>query len=77
MVPGADPESGGDAPERVRELAHELNNHLTAIRLTTELCERKIDDTERVERGLREIRGLVDQARTCVDELLRLGRSGS
>ena len=67
----------GDALRRVGALAHELNNHLTAIRLTTELCEAKIDDRARVERGLREIRQLAEQATRCADELLRLGRSAS
>lgn len=66
-----------DPLRRVGALAHELNNHLTAIRLTTELCESKLDDRERVERGLREIRGLAEQATRCVHELLRLGRPGA
>ena len=63
-----------DERRRVGMLAHELNNHLTAIRLTAELCESKLDDRERVERGLRQIRELGDQATRVTDELLKLGR---
>jgi signal transduction histidine kinase len=60
--------------QRVGVLAHQLNNHLTAIRLTTEICEQKLDDRERVERGLRQIRELAQQAAAVADELLRLSR---
>jgi signal transduction histidine kinase len=63
-----------DERHRVGALAHELNNHLTAIRLTAELCESKLDDRERVERGLRQIRELGDQATLVTDQLLKLGR---
>ena len=62
-----------DESRRVGELAHELNNHLTAIRLTVEICERKLDDRERVERGLREMRELADQATRVAGELRALG----
>jgi hypothetical protein len=66
---------GDDTLRRIGALAHELNNHLTAMRLTTELCEAKIEDRERVERGLRQIRELAEHATRCADELLKLGRS--
>jgi signal transduction histidine kinase len=64
----------GDERARIGALAHELNNHLTAIRLTAELCESKLDDRERVERGLQQIRELAQQSTRVTDELLRLGR---
>jgi signal transduction histidine kinase len=63
-----------DERGRVGALAHELNNHLTAIRLTAELCETKLDDRERVERGLRQIRELAEQSTRVADDLLRLSR---
>jgi signal transduction histidine kinase len=62
---------------RVGALAHELNNHLTAARLTAEICERKLDDRARVERGLRQIRELTENARRVADELLALSRATS
>ena len=63
--------------QRVAALAHELNNQLTAIRLTAELCEAKLDDRDRIERGLRQIRELGEQATELTEDLLRLGRPPS
>jgi hypothetical protein len=74
---GDDVEQGArlesDARARIGSLAHELNNHLTAIRLTAEICESKLDDRERVERGLAQIRQLAKQSTSVTDELSRLG----
>jgi signal transduction histidine kinase len=66
-----------DERRRVGALAHELNNHLTATRLTVELCERKLDDRARIERGLRQIRELAEHASRVADELLGLSRGAS
>jgi signal transduction histidine kinase len=71
-IPGMD--LTDDDRRRVGALAHELNNHLTAARLTAELCERKVDDRARVERGFRQIRELTEHAIRVADELLALSR---
>ena len=63
----------GHERARIGAIAHELNNHLTAIRLTAELCESKLDDRDRVERGLGQIRELAREAARVTDDLLQLG----
>ena len=66
-----------DERRRVGALAHALNNHLTATRLPAELCERKLDDRARIERGFRQIRELTAHATRVADELLAVSRGQS
>ncbi len=67
-------EESADRLEGTAALVHELNNHLTAIRLNVELLETKLDDATRVEAGLAQIHRLAEQAARVGDELARLHR---